>query len=52
MNSYFEASDFAGRHRELGFTEIVIHWPVPDSDFAVDEKIFEQIAMEATAQLG
>ncbi len=43
--------DFAGRHQELGFTEIVIHWPIPDSDFAADEKIFEQIAMEAPAQL-
>ncbi|MEV5531710.1 LLM class flavin-dependent oxidoreductase [Streptomyces prunicolor] len=43
--------DFAGRHQELGFTEIVIHWPVPDSVFATDEKVFEQIAMEALAQL-
>jgi hypothetical protein len=43
--------DFAGRHRELGFTEIVIHWPIPDSAFAADEKVFEQIAMEAPAQL-
>ncbi|MEV8552434.1 LLM class flavin-dependent oxidoreductase [Streptomyces glaucescens] len=43
--------DFAGRHRELGFTEIVIHWPVPDSDFAADQKVFERIAMEAPAQL-
>jgi alkanesulfonate monooxygenase SsuD/methylene tetrahydromethanopterin reductase-like flavin-dependent oxidoreductase (luciferase family) len=43
--------DFAGRHRELGFTEIVIHWPIPDSEFAADEKVFEQIATEAPAQL-
>ncbi|MER7568731.1 LLM class flavin-dependent oxidoreductase [Streptomyces sp. NPDC048523] len=44
--------DFAGRHRELGFTELVIHWPIPDSVFAAEEKVFEQIAMEAPAQLG
>ncbi|MEU9400212.1 LLM class flavin-dependent oxidoreductase [Streptomyces sp. SID4985] len=44
--------DFAGRHRELGFSEIVVHWPVPDSDFAADQKVFERIAMEAVAQLG
>ncbi|MFD8911859.1 LLM class flavin-dependent oxidoreductase [Streptomyces sp. NPDC059575] len=44
--------DFAGRHRELGFSEIVVHWPVPDSDFAADQKVFERIAMEAAAQLG
>lgn len=43
--------DFAGRHRELGFTEIVIHWPIPDSDFAAQEEVFEKIALEATAQL-
>ncbi|MFB8756426.1 LLM class flavin-dependent oxidoreductase [Streptomyces nigra] len=43
--------DFAGRHQELGFTEIVVHWPIPDSDFAADMKVFEQIAMEAKAQL-
>ncbi|MFJ3822940.1 LLM class flavin-dependent oxidoreductase [Streptomyces nodosus] len=43
--------DFAGRHKELGFTDIVIHWPIPDSDFATDEKVFEQIALEAPAQL-
>ncbi|AJE41504.1 LLM class flavin-dependent oxidoreductase [Streptomyces nodosus] len=43
--------DFAGRHKELGFTDIVIHWPIPDSDFAADEKVFEQIALEAPAQL-
>jgi hypothetical protein len=43
--------DFAGRHAELGFTEIVVHWPIPDSIFAADDKVFEQIAMEAPAQL-
>ncbi|MER6434648.1 LLM class flavin-dependent oxidoreductase, partial [Streptomyces sp900105245] len=43
--------DFAGRHQELGFTEIVIHWPIPDSDFAADQKVFERIAMKALAQL-
>ncbi|MGW6743018.1 LLM class flavin-dependent oxidoreductase [Streptomyces sp. NPDC055025] len=44
--------DFVGEHRELGFTEIVIHWPIPDSDFAADEGVFEQIALEAVEQLG
>ncbi|MGW2278324.1 LLM class flavin-dependent oxidoreductase [Streptomyces sp. NPDC001770] len=44
--------DFAGRHQELGFTELVVHWPVPDSDFATDPAVFERIATEALAQLG
>jgi alkanesulfonate monooxygenase SsuD/methylene tetrahydromethanopterin reductase-like flavin-dependent oxidoreductase (luciferase family) len=43
--------DFAGRHQELGFTEIVLHWPIADSDFAADHAVFEQIATEAVAQL-
>ncbi|MEU3432518.1 LLM class flavin-dependent oxidoreductase [Streptomyces sp. NPDC006863] len=43
--------DFAGRHAELGFTEIVVHAPVPDSVFDVDPKVFERIATEAPAQL-
>jgi alkanesulfonate monooxygenase SsuD/methylene tetrahydromethanopterin reductase-like flavin-dependent oxidoreductase (luciferase family) len=44
--------DFAGRHRELGFTELVIHSPIPDSDFAADQDVFEKIATEALGQLG
>ncbi|ESU49952.1 luciferase family protein [Streptomyces sp. HCCB10043] len=43
--------DFAGRHAELGFTEIVIHAPIRDSVFDVDPKVFERIATEAPAQL-
>ncbi|MFE3990577.1 LLM class flavin-dependent oxidoreductase [Streptomyces goshikiensis] len=43
--------DFAGRHRELGFTEIAIHAPIPDSEFAADETVFEKIATEGLAQL-
>ncbi|MEU4797140.1 LLM class flavin-dependent oxidoreductase [Streptomyces sp. NPDC023327] len=43
--------DFAGRHRDLGFTEIVVHAPIPDSDFATDQDVFEKIATEALSQL-
>ncbi|MFD8746081.1 LLM class flavin-dependent oxidoreductase [Streptomyces sp. NPDC059616] len=43
--------DFAGAHFALGITEIVIHDPIPDSDFAADEKVFERIATEALDQL-
>ncbi|MFD3696693.1 LLM class flavin-dependent oxidoreductase [Streptomyces sp. NPDC058646] len=52
MESVDAFVDFAGRHRELGFTELVVHAPVPDSDFAADEAVFEKIATEALAQLG
>lgn len=52
LESFDAFVDFAGTHAELGFTEIVVHWPVPDSDFAVDEKVFERIATEGLSQLG
>ncbi|WP_377270261.1 LLM class flavin-dependent oxidoreductase [Peterkaempfera sp. SMS 1(5)a] len=44
--------DWAGRYQELGMTELVIHWPVPDSIFEADLAVFEQIATEGLAQLG
>jgi alkanesulfonate monooxygenase SsuD/methylene tetrahydromethanopterin reductase-like flavin-dependent oxidoreductase (luciferase family) len=44
--------DMAGRYREIGITEIVLHWPIPDSLFAADQDVFERIAVEGLAQLG
>ncbi|MFF2007788.1 LLM class flavin-dependent oxidoreductase [Streptomyces sp. NPDC058195] len=52
LDSFDAFVDFAGTHFELGFTEIVIHTPIPGSDFAADEKTFERIATEGLAQLG
>lgn len=43
--------DFAGAHRDLGFTEIVVHWPIPDSIFEADLAVFERIALEGPSQL-
>ncbi len=43
--------DWAGTYQELGMTELVIHWPVPDSIFANDLAVFERIATEGLAQL-
>ena len=43
--------DWAGRYQALGITEIVVHWPVPDSVFASDVDVFERIATEAATQL-
>lgn len=48
--------DFAGRHAEIGFTEIVIHAPVPADgpEFTAavaDEKLFEEIVTQGQAQL-
>lgn len=48
--------DFAGRYAELGFTEIVIHAPVPDGSpefpaAVADEKLFERIVTQGLDQL-
>ncbi len=43
--------EWAGRYREVGITEIVIHWPVADSVFAGDQDVFERIATDAPSQL-
>jgi alkanesulfonate monooxygenase SsuD/methylene tetrahydromethanopterin reductase-like flavin-dependent oxidoreductase (luciferase family) len=44
--------DWAGECADLGFTELVLHWPVPESVFATDLKVFEAIATEGLSQLG
>jgi alkanesulfonate monooxygenase SsuD/methylene tetrahydromethanopterin reductase-like flavin-dependent oxidoreductase (luciferase family) len=44
--------DVVGRYRALGIDELVVHWPIPDSPFAVDRDLFERIVTEGAAQLG
>ncbi|WP_329456933.1 LLM class flavin-dependent oxidoreductase [Streptomyces sp. NBC_01497] len=51
MSSVDAFVDFAGRHAELGITEIVVHAPIPDSDFDTDPAVYERIATEGLAQL-
>lgn len=43
--------DTVGRYGRLGITEVVVHWPVPDSLFAMDQARFERIVTEGVAQL-
>jgi alkanesulfonate monooxygenase SsuD/methylene tetrahydromethanopterin reductase-like flavin-dependent oxidoreductase (luciferase family) len=43
--------DWAGRYGELGFSELVLHWPVPDSRFATAPDVFEQVATDGATQL-
>lgn len=38
--------DWAGTYRDLGFSEVVIHWPIPNSPYDYDRRTFEQIASE------
>jgi len=43
--------DMAGRFGRLGMTELVVHWPIPDSPFDVDPELFERIATDGVDQL-
>lgn len=43
--------DWAGAYKELGVTELILHWPIPDSEFAADEKVFERVATEGLAHV-
>ncbi|WP_328335518.1 MULTISPECIES: LLM class flavin-dependent oxidoreductase [unclassified Streptomyces] len=52
MESLDAFVDFAGKYFALGIDEIVIHAPIPGTIFAAEEKVFEQIATGALAQLG
>jgi alkanesulfonate monooxygenase SsuD/methylene tetrahydromethanopterin reductase-like flavin-dependent oxidoreductase (luciferase family) len=43
--------DWAGRYERLGITELVVHWPEPDSIYASDVDVFEAIATHGRSQL-
>ncbi|WP_059010183.1 LLM class flavin-dependent oxidoreductase [Streptomyces specialis] len=43
--------DYAGAVAALGFTELVLHWPIPDSVFEADQDVFERIVTEGLPQL-
>lgn len=43
--------DWAGCYQELGITELVVHWPEPDSLFESDVNVFERLATEGLSQL-
>jgi len=43
--------DWAGHYRDVGITELAVHWPEPNSPFDTDVKVFERIATEALSQL-
>jgi hypothetical protein len=38
--------DWAGRYRAIGFDEVVVHWPVPETIFDYDVDVFELICRE------
>jgi hypothetical protein len=50
LRSFESFVAWAGSYRELGFTEVVVHWPVPDSPYDYDPLLFERVINEG-AQL-
>jgi alkanesulfonate monooxygenase SsuD/methylene tetrahydromethanopterin reductase-like flavin-dependent oxidoreductase (luciferase family) len=51
LRSFDAFVDWAGRYRELGITELILHWPIPDSLFAADQKLFERVVTEGLAHV-
>ena len=51
LASFESFVDWAGRYRELGFGEVVVHWPAPDSPYECDPALFERIATEGARLL-
>ena len=52
LDSVAAFAEFAARHAELGFDELVLHWPLADTRFALDESLFERLATEGLSQAG
>jgi alkanesulfonate monooxygenase SsuD/methylene tetrahydromethanopterin reductase-like flavin-dependent oxidoreductase (luciferase family) len=51
LNSLNAFVDWAGRYGEVGVTELVVHWPEPNSLFAADMNVFEEIATHGLTQI-
>jgi alkanesulfonate monooxygenase SsuD/methylene tetrahydromethanopterin reductase-like flavin-dependent oxidoreductase (luciferase family) len=46
MSSVAAFTDAIGRARELGFTDVITHWPRESSWYSGDEKVLEAVASE------
>jgi alkanesulfonate monooxygenase SsuD/methylene tetrahydromethanopterin reductase-like flavin-dependent oxidoreductase (luciferase family) len=49
LSSLAYLTDAVGRAADLGFTDVVIHWPRPDGPYAGDEGVLETVAAELLA---
>jgi alkanesulfonate monooxygenase SsuD/methylene tetrahydromethanopterin reductase-like flavin-dependent oxidoreductase (luciferase family) len=45
-------AEAAGRAAELGFTDVITHWPRPAGPYAGDEAVLEEVAAEAITAKG
>jgi alkanesulfonate monooxygenase SsuD/methylene tetrahydromethanopterin reductase-like flavin-dependent oxidoreductase (luciferase family) len=51
LESVEQLRDVIGRAEQLGFAEIVVHWPRPDGVYAGDERVLEVVATDVLPQL-
>ena len=51
LSSLTSFLDWASRYRELGFDELVVHWPVTDSLYDYDQGVFERICTEGATTI-
>ena len=42
--------DAVGCYGEMGFTDLVVHWPRPGEPFAGDPKVLEKLSPELTVE--
>jgi alkanesulfonate monooxygenase SsuD/methylene tetrahydromethanopterin reductase-like flavin-dependent oxidoreductase (luciferase family) len=52
LDSVEQLRDVLGRAGQLGFAEVVVHWPRPDGVYAGDERMLERVATDVLPQLG
>jgi len=52
LSSLAYLTDAAGRAADLGFTDVIVHWPRPDGPYAGDEGVLETVAAELLAPPG
>lgn len=45
-------ADVTGRAGELGFTDVITHWPRPDGPYAGDEAVLEAVAGDLVTRTG
>jgi hypothetical protein len=49
LSSVAYLTDAAGRAADLGFTDVIVHWPRPDGPYAGDERVLETVAADLLA---
>jgi alkanesulfonate monooxygenase SsuD/methylene tetrahydromethanopterin reductase-like flavin-dependent oxidoreductase (luciferase family) len=49
LSSVAYLTDAEGRAADLGFTDVIVHWPRPDGPYAGDERVLETVAADLLA---